>query len=46
MQNLITVFQKGYIQTLEEIEMFIKLTIFPLLAGLREGGICKDKILF
>lgn len=41
-----TVFQKGYIQTLEEVEMFIKLIIFSLLADLREGGICKDKIYF
>lgn len=47
MQNLMTVFfQKGYMQTLEETEMFIKLIIFSLLADLREDGICKGKILF
>lgn len=41
-----SLFQKGYMQTLEETEMFIKLIIFSLLADLREDGICKDKILF
>ena len=41
-----TVFQKGYIQILEETKIFIKLIGYSLLADLREGGICEYKIPF